>query len=215
MATADRCALSALPVSLLLSISNFRCVTHRSLQPKNWRKINPRATHTQHSHTGVLQSFTRCISGGSFTNQTEKATAHARAADGAGVGEERIGLGVGAPVARDGGEFADDQAFDVGAIGFVIAFGGSVVADLGVGEDYDLAGIGRTGEYFLIAGEGGVENNFTRALGGRTKAPALEDASVFQGEDCRVQFRLVLREWITFILAGLGVGSTMGSFGDV
>src|ERR1035438_10320269 len=76
----------------------------------------------------------------------------------AGVGEERVGLGVGAPVARDGGELTDDEAFDVGAIGFVIAFGGSVVADLGVGEDYDLAGIGRIGEYFLIAGEGGVEN---------------------------------------------------------
>jgi hypothetical protein len=56
----------------------------------------------------------------------------------------------------------------------------------GVGEDHDLAGIARIGENLLIAGEGGVENKFTRALGGRTKAPALEDASVFQGEDCIV-----------------------------
>ena len=107
------------------------------------------------------------------------------------------------------------EAFGAGAVGFVIAFCGSVVADSGVGEDHDLAGIGRIGENFPIAGEGGVENNLTRPLGGRTKAPALEDASVFQGEDCRVQFRLVLREWITFILAGLAAGSTMGSFGDV
>jgi hypothetical protein len=55
---------------------------------------------------------------------------------------------------------------------------------LGVGQDYDLAGIGGVGEDFLVPGEGGVEDNFAASLGGRTKTPALEDAPVFQGEYC-------------------------------
>jgi len=38
------------------------------------------------------------------------------------------------------------EAFDVGAVGFVIAFCGFAVADFGVGEDHDLAGVGRIGE---------------------------------------------------------------------
>jgi hypothetical protein len=48
------------------------------------------------------------------------------------------------------------------------------------------------GEDFLIPGEGGVEDNFAASLGGRTKAPALEDAPVFQGEYGSGQFRLFL-----------------------
>ena len=79
----------------------------------------------------------------------------------AGVGEEGVGLGVGAPIAGDGGKLADDEAFDVGVGGLVIAGGGAVISDLGVGEDDDLAGIGRIGEYFLIAGEGGVEDDLS------------------------------------------------------
>ncbi len=100
---------------------------------------------------------------------------------------------VGAPVAGDGGELAHDEAFDVGPRGFVIVAAGAVVADLRVGEDDDLAGIGGVGEDFLVAGERGIEDDLAGALGGRTKAPALEDGAVFQGEDCRVQFRLFLR----------------------
>ena len=78
------------------------------------------------------------------------------------LAEECVGFGVGAPVARDGGEFAHREAFDIGVGGFVIAAAGSVIADLGVGEDDDLAGIGRIGENFLIAGERGVEDHFAR-----------------------------------------------------
>ena len=79
-----------------------------------------------------------------------------------------------------------------GPRGFVVVGAGAVVADLRIGEDDDLAGIGRIGEDFLIAGEGGIEDDFAGPLGGRTKTPALEDGAVFQGEDCRVQFRLFL-----------------------
>ena len=111
----------------------------------------------------------------------------------AGVGEEAVGFLVGAPVAGDAGEFADGEAFDVGFGGFVIGGAGAVIADLRVGENDDLAGIGGVGEDFLIAGDSGIEDYFAGAFGGRTKAPALEDGAVFQGEDCRVQFRLFLR----------------------
>ena len=97
-----------------------------------------------------------------------------------------------APVAGDGGELAHDQAFDIGLGGFVVVSVGAVVADLRVGEDDDLAGIGRIGEDFLIAGDGGIEDDFAGAFGGRTKTPALEDRSVFQGEDCGFQYYVLL-----------------------
>ena len=67
----------------------------------------------------------------------------------------------------------------------LVVFGvGAVVADLRVGQDDDLAGIGRIGEYFLIAGERRIEDDFAGAFRGRTKTPAFEDGSVFQGQDC-------------------------------
>ena len=39
----------------------------------------------------------------------------------------------------------------------------------------------------------GIEDNFAGTFGGRTKTPALEDGSVFQGQDCRIQSGLFLR----------------------
>jgi hypothetical protein len=63
---------------------------------------------------------------------------------------------------------------------------------LGVGQNDNLAGIGRVGEDFLVSGESGIEDNFPAPLCGRTKTPALEDVPVFQGEDCSVQLRLFL-----------------------
>jgi len=59
-----------------------------------------------------------------------------------------------------------------------------VSADLRIGEDDDLAGIRGIGEDFLIACDGGIEYHLARPLDGRTKTTALEDRTVFQGEDC-------------------------------
>jgi hypothetical protein len=50
-----------------------------------------------------------------------------------------------------------------------------------------LAGVGRIGENFLIAGHGRIENDLSGSLGGRTKTPAFEDRAVFQGQDRSVQ----------------------------
>jgi hypothetical protein len=102
------------------------------------------------------------------------------------LAQELAGFLVGSPVAGNRRELAHHQAFDVRARGFAVRGVGSVIPDLGIGQDDDLPGIGRIGEYFLVAGDGGIEDDFAGSLGGRTKTPALEDAAVFQGEDGRL-----------------------------
>ena len=67
----------------------------------------------------------------------------------------------GAEIGIDGGEFLDDEAFDLGPGGFVVGLiGDAVVADLGIGHGDDLAVVGGVGEDFLVSGEGGVEDDF-------------------------------------------------------
>ncbi len=89
-------------------------------------------------------------------------------------------------------EFADYEAFNIGLRGFVVGGTGAVIADLGICENDDLSGIGGIGEDFLVTGDGGIEDDFAGAFGGRTKTPALEDRSVFQGQDCRIQQQFLL-----------------------
>jgi hypothetical protein len=43
-----------------------------------------------------------------------------------------------------------------------------------------------SGDLQTSGGDGCVEDDFARAFGGRTKAPALEDAAIFQGQDCGI-----------------------------
>ena len=69
-----------------------------------------------------------------------------------------------APVGADPRKLAHDQALNIGPRGLVIVLVGAVVADLGIGENDDLAGIGGIGEDFLIAGNGSVKNNFAVAF---------------------------------------------------
>ena len=102
-------------------------------------------------------------------------------------GKEVFGLILGAPIADDGRDFADDEAFDVRTARFAVALIRAVVADLRVGENDDLACVGRVCEDFLVARDGGIENNFAGTLCGRTKTDPLEDRAVFQGEDCLLQ----------------------------
>ena len=66
---------------------------------------------------------------------------------------------------------------------FVIGRGGTVIADLRIGENNDLPGVGRIRKDLLISGYRGIEDYFAGTFGGRTKTPALEDCPVFQGED--------------------------------
>ena len=90
----------------------------------------------------------------------------------------------GAPVGADRGEFAHDQALDVGLRGFVVGVVGSVVADLGICENDDLTGIGRIGSDFLITGKRSIEDYFTLAFAGVAMTLAEEDAPVFERKNC-------------------------------
>jgi hypothetical protein len=79
-----------------------------------------------------------------------------------------------------GGELADDQALNIGLGRLVVRLVGAVVADLGIGENDDLTGIGGIGGDFLISGKGSIENNFALAFAWVPIAVATEDAPVFE-----------------------------------
>src|SRR5471030_2597333 len=110
----------------------------------------------------------------------------------AGAAQKGVRPRIRTPVAGDAREFADRQTFNIRTGRLVVPGAGSIVADLWIREDDDLAGIGGIGEYFLVAGEGGVEYDLSGPLGRRTKTLAFEDRAVFQGEGCGIQFRLFL-----------------------
>src|ERR1700693_5644904 len=88
-----------------------------------------------------------------------------------------------APVGTHARKLADNQALDVGARGFVVFGVGAVVADFRIGENDDLAGVGRGGENFLIAGDGSIKNYFPVTFAFGSVAFASEDSSVFQRKD--------------------------------
>ena len=98
-----------------------------------------------------------------------------------------------APVGADARKLAHDQALDVRARGLVVVGVGAVVADFGIGENYDLPGVGGIGEDFLVAGDGGVKNNFPVTFAFCTVAFAAEDPAIFQRKDC---LHCISGEWI-------------------
>ena len=89
-----------------------------------------------------------------------------------------------APVADDGGEFADDEAAGLGPGGLGVCGANSVVADLHGGHRDDLAEVGGVGEDLLVAGHRGVEH----ALAGDGRigpeGEAAENGTVFERENC-------------------------------
>src|ERR1035437_1137116 len=103
------------------------------------------------------------------------------------------------PVGADARELAHDQSLDVGTRGLVIVGVGAVIADFGVGENYNLPGVGGIGEDFLVAGDGGVKNNFPVAFAFCAVAFAVEDPSIFQRKDC---LHCISGVWILLILSG-------------
>jgi hypothetical protein len=89
----------------------------------------------------------------------------------------------GPPTRSQGREFAHYERFDVRTGGFLVVGIGSDVADVRIGERNDLAGIAWIGEYFLIAGEAGVENDFAAAARSCAGRAAVKYASVFEREN--------------------------------
>ena len=114
--------------------------------------------------------------------------------EGAGVdlGDDRdvvvlevfVGNATRAPVGGVYGKFAGDEAFDVGPGGFVVRGVGAVVADLGIGEDDNLAGVGGIGEDLLITSQRCIENDFSAAFTLGAVAFARKDAPVFERKNC-------------------------------
>ena len=60
--------------------------------------------------------------------------------------------------------------------------GDAVVADLGGGHQDDLAPVGGVGEDLLVAGHGGVEDQFTGDFPATGEGSALKTGAVFQGD---------------------------------
>ena len=89
------------------------------------------------------------------------------------------------PVRGDLREFAHHQRLDVRLGRFLVVEVGADVADMGIGQTNDLAGIARIGENFLITGEAGIENDFAAAARDRAGRAAVKDAPVLERQDCR------------------------------
>jgi hypothetical protein len=63
---------------------------------------------------------------------------------------------------------------------FLVQAVGAHVADVRVGEADDLPGIAGVGKDLLVAGEGGIKNDFAAAARARAGRATLKDAPVFE-----------------------------------
>ena len=70
------------------------------------------------------------------------------------------------------------------SIGFFVLEICTHVADVRIRQTHDLPGITWVGEYFLIAGETGIENDFAAAARDGAGSAAVKYAPVFEREDC-------------------------------
>src|SRR5271166_4331130 len=104
------------------------------------------------------------------------------------------------PVRADARKLAHNQALDVRACRLVVLGIRAVISDLGIGENYDLPGVGRIGKDFLIAGDGSIKNDFAVTFAFGAEAFAAEDSTVFQRKDC---LHRNSGEWILTILSGI------------
>src|SRR5438270_4468910 len=87
------------------------------------------------------------------------------------------------PVGAHARKLADNQTLDVWARSFVVFGVGAVVTDFRIGENDDLAGVGRIGKDFLIAGDGSIKNYFPVTFAFGSVAFASVDSAVFQRKD--------------------------------
>src|ERR1700756_5121932 len=105
-----------------------------------------------------------------------------------------------APVGADPRKLAHDQAFNVGPGGFVVFRIGAVISDFWIGENYNLARVGRIGENFLVASDGSIKNDLAVAFAFGAETFASKDAAIFEGKD---SLHSCSRDWILEILAGM------------
>ena len=89
----------------------------------------------------------------------------------------------GAPIRRERGKFAHDQAFDVRLRGFVIVAIRADISDVRIRQADNLAGIAGIGENFLVTSEAGIENDFAAAARASARRTAVKDSSVLEREN--------------------------------
>ena len=111
----------------------------------------------------------------------------------------------GAPVRSDLRELTDNQRFDVRPGGFLIIKIRADIADVGIRQANNLAGIAGIGENFLVTGEAGIENDFAAPARDRAGCAAVKYAPVFEREDCgsMLDFRQCVLRTASFFI-GLG-----------
>jgi hypothetical protein len=55
---------------------------------------------------------------------------------------------------------------------------------VGIGQANNLPGVAGIGEYFLVTGEAGIENNFAAAARDRARRAAIKYAPVLERQSC-------------------------------
>ena len=90
-----------------------------------------------------------------------------------------------APAARDHRQIAHHQAGGVDLRRLHVLGGGAGVADVRIGQRDDLTRVGGIGEDFLIAGDGGIENDLSSAIAGGANGLASEDRPIPQSQHRR------------------------------
>src|SRR5882762_11175441 len=72
--------------------------------------------------------------------------------------------------------------------GLIVFRVGAVVANLRIGQNHDLPGVGRVSENFLVAGNGGIKNYFPVTFAFCSVALTAEDSAIFQRKYCLHRF---------------------------
>lgn len=86
------------------------------------------------------------------------------------------------PVRGERRKFAHDQRVNIRLRGLFVVEIRADVSDVRIREAHDLPGVARIGEYFLIAGEAGVKNDFAATTGLSARRAAVKDSSVLERE---------------------------------
>ena len=86
------------------------------------------------------------------------------------------------PTAGTQRQVPDHEPFRPDPAGLHVLRIGARVADVGVGERHDLTGVGWIGEDLLVAGHGGIENDFANSRASRSNGGAVKQTAVRHGQ---------------------------------
>ena len=87
-----------------------------------------------------------------------------------------------AVIRRELRKLAHDERLDVRVRRFFVVEIRADVSNVGIREADNLSGITGVGEYFLVAGEAGIKNDFAAATGTRARRTPVKYAPVLERE---------------------------------